>query len=352
MNANQRILASALTMCLALSQAAAAADGDAGRLSAAGSAVTVDVRAARVELNRWLDARKADDSARRKIDELFSALPAKPGELDLLDALARSFALVDQKAAQLVELCAKPRTGHIVPAQTWLHDGSAPSFMTNNMRLVFGRWLVHAEMFDEAMEQLSGLMPADVVAPATLLFYQALAQHTLLRKEDGLKTLSELDKVGPNAPRRYAVVAKLLEEDLKSLQDESLDHIARRMNDVRRKLGLGRGGKKVREQEDGIIESLDKIIKKLEDQQSSSSSAGGMQDNIRSSSPAPDSMPIGGKGPGDVNKRDIGSQADWGSISPAEREKALQEISRDFPPHFRDVIEQYFRRLAAEESPK
>lgn len=351
MNAKHRMLPLALIVCLVLYQAAVFAEGDAVRPAASTAEASVDVAAVRAELGRWLDARKADESARRKIDELWSGLPAKPSELDLLDALTRSFAVVDAAVAQLAELCAKPRTGHVAPAQPWLLDTSTPSFVGHNMRLVFGRWLVHAEMFDEAIEQLSGLAPADVVAPTTLLFYQALAQHTLLRKEDGLKTLGELAKVGPNAPRRYAVVAKLLEEDLKSLQDESLNHIARRMNDVRRKLGLGRGGKKVREQEDGIIESLDKIIKKLEDQQSSSSSAGGMQDNIRSSSPAPDSMPIGGKGPGDVNKRDVGSQADWGSISPAEREKALQEISRDFPPHFRDVIEQYFRRLAAEENP-
>lgn len=351
MNANHRMLTLSLCACFMAFRAATAAQVDASPPAAATAGATVDVASVRAELGRWLDARQADESARRKIDDLWSALPAKPNELDVLDALSRSFAVVDPSAAQLAELCAKPRTGHIVPAQPWLLDASTPTFMANNMRLAFGRWLVHAEMFDEAIEQLSGLAATDVVAPTTLLFYQALAQHTLLRKDDGLKTLGELEKAGPNAPRRYAVVAKLLEEDLKSLQDESLDHIARRMNDVRRKLGLGRGGKKVREQEDGIIESLDKIIKKLEEQQSSSSSAGGMQDNIRSSSPAPDSMPIGGKGPGDVTKRDIGSQADWGSISPAEREKALQEISRDFPPHFRDVIEQYFRRLAAEENP-
>jgi hypothetical protein len=33
-----------------------------------------------------------------------------------------------------------------------------------------------------------------------------------------------------------------------------------------------------------------------------------------------------------------------------DREKALQEIGREFPSHYREVIEEYFRRLAAEES--
>jgi hypothetical protein len=33
-----------------------------------------------------------------------------------------------------------------------------------------------------------------------------------------------------------------------------------------------------------------------------------------------------------------------------DREKAMQEIGREFPSHYREVIEEYFRRLAAEES--
>ena len=140
-----------------------------------------------------------------------------------------------------------------------------------------------------------------------------------------------------------------MHQDLEGLDDDSLDHIARRMGDVRRRLDLGRGGKKVRGVEDGIIESLDKLIKKLEEQQCQQCS-GGIQDNIRSSRPAPDSLPIGGKGRGDVDRRRIGSESGWGDLPPKQREEALQQIGREFPSHYRDVIEQYFRRLAAEGS--
>jgi hypothetical protein len=61
-------------------------------------------------------------------------------------------------------------------------------------------------------------------------------------------------------------------------------------------------------------------------------------------------MPIGGRGPGEAAKRDVGSGDDWGHLPPKEREEALQRIGRDFPSHYRDVIEQYFRRLATEGS--
>ena len=63
---------------------------------------------------------------------------------------------------------------------------------------------------------------------------------------------------------------------------------------------------------------------------------------------------MGGKGAGDVTKRNIGSKSGWGNLPPKKREEALQQIGRDFPSHYRDKIEQYFRKLANQdsESPK
>jgi hypothetical protein len=54
------------------------------------------------------------------------------------------------------------------------------------------------------------------------------------------------------------------------------------------------------------------------------------------------------KAPGRVDQRDIGNQAGWGNLPPKEREEALQEIGREFPAHYRQLIEQYFRDLANE----
>ena len=56
------------------------------------------------------------------------------------------------------------------------------------------------------------------------------------------------------------------------------------------------------------------------------------------------------KAPGKVEPRDIGHGADWGDMPDKEREQALQDVGREFPSHYREVIEEYFRRLAAEES--
>jgi hypothetical protein len=59
-------------------------------------------------------------------------------------------------------------------------------------------------------------------------------------------------------------------------------------------------------------------------------------------------MPLGGKGQGDVAKKPVGNESGWGDLPPRQRQEALQQIGKDFPAHYRDVIEQYFRKLASE----
>jgi lipopolysaccharide biosynthesis regulator YciM len=45
----------------------------------------------------------------------------------------------------------------------------------------------------------------------------------------------------------------------------------------------------------------------------------------------------------------LGNKAGWGDLPPKQRHEALQQIGKDYPAHYRDVIEQYFRKLASED---
>ena len=303
----------------------------------------------RAQVLAWLAAQKVDRGTRAKIEAIWPDAARPASEDELLVRLARSFALVDSRAAKLLVLCSEPRGQLMVPDEAWLRSGGVPPLLSANLRLLYARWLVHESLFDEAQEQLSGLAPTEVAAPASLLFYQSVVYHALLNKESGLKSLDELLEGADASPRRYVALARLMREDLKGLEDGTLDHIARRMDDIRRRLDLGRAGPKVRKEEDGVIESLDKIIKKLEQQQQQQQAASNA-DSLRPSQPAPDSRIASGKGPGEVTKKNIGSESGWGNLPPKEREEAMQQIGRDFPAHYRDAIEQYFRRLAEEGS--
>jgi len=305
------------------------------------------------QLGTWLERVRPDSAAREAFQKLWTDVPESgdgPGdEVRLLDRVARCAALADPRAQNLLDECRHPRVKPGVPAQDWLGDPQLPPLVAHNLRLYWGRYLAQEQLYDEALAQIGNLEPSQVVAPATLLFYQAVVHHRLLDREQGLVAIEQLQGV-PQGPQRYAAVARLMREDLVSLEDDSLDHIARRMEDIRRRLGLGRAGPKVRQVEDGVIASLDKMIKEMEDRQQQQQSGGGGSGSTQPSTPAQDSQPYGGKGPGEVVKRDVGSHSGWGNLPPKQREEAMQQVGREFPAHYREAIEQYFRKLAGEGS--
>jgi hypothetical protein len=138
----------------------------------------------------------------------------------------------------------------------------------------------------------------------------------------------------------------MIRQDLAGLKDESLDHISRRMNDVRRRLELGEAGKTVQVVEKGVSDSLDKMIKKIEEQQKQQQSGSGGA--AQGSAPMQDSQLPAMQAPGKVDPSDIGHKSGWGDLPPKEREEAMQQIGREYPAHYRQLIEQYFRDLADE----
>jgi hypothetical protein len=241
-----------------------------------------------------------------------------------------------------------------LPDVAWLGEEKTPPLVRTNLRLYFGRWLAQEVLYDEALEQLQGLKPSEVVDPAGLLFYQAVVEHRMLKRDEALASIERLMENEHEIPRRYASLARLMQADLEGLKDDSLDHIARRMDDIRRRLDLGRAGPKVREVEDGVIASLDKLIEEMEKQQQAAAAAAAQSGGNQPlpTRPLQDSVPMGGKGEGKVAAKPIGDKSGWGDLPPRQRQEALQQISKEFPAHYRDMIEQYFRKLATEnESP-
>jgi len=296
----------------------------------------------------WVRKNAKEPAAQARAMAVLVGIGEKANGTELLDRLGEAFATVDPDVAQLVDLCSRPRARAVLPSFAWLTDPKIAPVLAANMRLYFGRWLVQGQWFEEALEQIGTLQPSQVAAPAELLFYQGAAYHHLLNKEQGLKVINELIDGAEFSPRRYVAVAMLMQADLSTLEEGTLDHIARRMDDNAGRLDHGRAGPKVKKVEDGIVESLDKLIKKMEDEQNRQNQ--NQTNSLQTSRPAQDSRPMGGQAPGDVDKRDVGHKSGWGNLPPKEREEALQQMGRDFPPHYREAIEQYFRKLATEES--
>jgi hypothetical protein len=236
----------------------------------------------------------------------------------------------------------------------WLDESIAP-WIRNNLQLAIGRGLAHRLLYDEASQILKGIDSAQVVDPSTLFFYRAVCHHHLLQKEECLAVVGQLLERESELASRYAVTGRLMQSDIAPLKEDSLDEISRLMNDVHRRLDLGRSGKIVRDQEKQIVDKLDKMIDQIEQQlqeqqkQQQQEQQESQGDKSRGQGkPMDDSRPAGTYGPGDVDPKSIGSKGGWGNLPPAQRQESLQNITKDLPSHYREVIEAYFKALATE----
>jgi hypothetical protein len=337
-----RKLLSSIVLALFVFSAIAGADEELEKRASWKQPTAAEVK---VQIDEWLSAKQVDEPTKAKVDTMWSQDAAEALGTDVLDRLVATISLVDNSTKDLVDLCRSDQRPLPLPKFDLLKDTGTPSLVRNNLRLHYARWLARQDFYDESLAEISDLKPEDVVDPASLLFYQSVAHHRLLDKEKCLPAISKLLENKGAIPRRYETVAMLMESDLKPLKTDSLDEVSRLMDDIERRLGFARAGTRVRKEEDDVIAKLDKMIEELEKQQqqsSSSSSSGGMNP----SRPMPDSMPGGGSGPGNVEQKRIGSRSDWGNLPPKQRQEALQQIAKGLPAHYREVIEEYFRKLA------
>ena len=299
----------------------------------------------RQQVRRWLSTKSLDPRDQAQIDSIWT------GEIPRDQVLAKfleTVAIADPQAQQLVDHCSQVAAPKTPPDLSWVRTDSEPTMVHANLRYVYGRWLAQQGQFDECLEEIDSLEPDDVLDPAGLLFYQSISHHRLVQPLLAQKKLTRLLDRKEELPRRYAQLGHLMQLDLGGLKEDSLDHIARRMSDVRRRLGLGRANSRVREIEDGVIASLDKLIEQIESQQQQTQGSGG-GNSPQSGQPMQDSRIGLQKAPGKVDHRDIGHKSGWGALPDKAREAAMQQIGRDFPSHYRDVIEEYFKKLAREE---
>jgi hypothetical protein len=308
----------------------------------------------KARLDDYLATKSLDETARLKIEALWPDDAQPLDGTELLERLTDSLAVAEPKAVEIVAAC---RVGSpLLPTSqfTALADESLPPIVRDNLKLLVGRTLAQRDYIDESLELLKDLSTEHVADPASLLFYQAMGHHRLLKKDDCLAAVAKLLEQEEQLPRRYVTLARLMEADIKPLKTDSLDEIARMMDDIRRRLMLARAGKVVRDEEDEVVKKLEKMIEDLEKQRQEqqkqkqqAASRGGRQPN----NPLEDSQRAELKGPGEVDLKNVGKRDGWGNLPPKERQEVLQNIGRELPAHFRETIEEYFKRLAQDEMP-
>ncbi len=195
---------------------------------------------------------------------------------------------------------------------------------------------------------LDAIQSQDVFSPALRTYLIATSNYLLVEYEEASKAIDSTDfsddkvrvALGESRQQTLAQLARILGADQKEVAQ-----ISRRMFDIERRLAIGQSELPTIQQQQRVIDDLDKLIEKLEQQQQQQQQAGA-SGGSPSGTPAEDSVPAEQKGPGDVDRKRFASGDPWGQLSPAERDRLSQSIDRDFPAHYRNLIESYYRRLA------
>jgi polyhydroxyalkanoate synthesis regulator phasin len=320
---------------------------------------------ARAQAEAWLkEVGKTDATTTTR----FTAIWAQD-ERPVLDRLADTFALGDERAAKLLADARDPLTSAPTSVPTVLTDDKASTFFRANLALAYARALSNRRVHEEALASLKGFQAEQVVAPSTFLFTRAVCEHALLKKPEATKTIIRLLEDSVGSPERYKTVSALMLLDMQTWKEKDLAAVARKMENIERRLDLARGGPETQKLQREVIARLDELIKELENKakqqqqqqgggecpNGGSCPSGGQQPGSspgqtpgnNPTAPMQDSKLGGQGGTGRVDPAKMKKLLDgWGKMQPREQAKALQELTRGMSPKHREAIENYFRNLA------
>jgi len=315
----------------------------------------------RVQAANWLkEVGKTDAATRQAFDTIWAQ-----SDKSIIDRLAATFVLGSPEAAGVLSDARSASASAPTALPTVLQDAKKPAFFRANLALSYAKALTNRKVYEEALETFKLFKAEQVVDPASFLFHKAVAEHGLMLKKDANATIVKLLDDVPMAPERYKTVATLMHFDMVSWKEKDLSDVARKMDNIERRLRLERGGKKTQKIQKEVVARLDEIIKELENQQdkdckdcNGGNCPGGAQakkgdkpgNTNQPSSPMNDSNIATNSGPGQVDGKKIKELADvWGKLPARERENHMRELTREMDPRYREVIQEYFRRLSAQE---
>lgn len=229
----------------------------------------------------------------------------------------------------------------------WVFLVASPLFADS--KLDRAESLVLETRYDEA---LSILNEAEENNPR-YYYNRLLCEYVLYKKDEAAKSAKALLSFD-DIPLRYRDIGEKIQYDLENIKEDSLHHVASLMKDSQRRLNLGNGGRKVQKVQAETIAILDYLIEKIEQQEGgglASSNCPSEQKSApnktnESSQNAKDSNIKGNIAPGEVDPSHHANAGGWGSLPPKEQAKAKQYADKNYPPHYKKIIEAYNKKIA------
>jgi hypothetical protein len=223
---------------------------------------SVSPEAARSQALDWLKGvGLADATTLKAFDAIWKS------DRPLFDRVADTLALGDPAAAKLLADARDASKPAPTAVPALLKDPSKPAFYRANLAVAYARALSQRRIYEEGLDALKSIRAEDVIDPAAYLFHRAVAEHSLMLKPEAESTVIRLLDEAPDAPERYRTVAALMYFDMQNWQEKDLGWIARKMDNIERRLDLSRGGPKTQKMQKEVVARLDEIIKQLENQQ-------------------------------------------------------------------------------------
>jgi len=215
--------------------------------------------AARAMAMAWLkEAGKTDQATMRKFEAIW-----KQEDRTVLDGVADSLALGNAEAARLLAEARDPNSPPAIKVPDILRDAKQPLFFRANLGLAYARALSNRRVHEEALETLRIFQP-EQVSPSAYLFHRAVCEHALLLRPEATRTISRLLEDSLTSPERYKTVSALMLLDMQTWKEKDLGAIARKMENIERRLDLARGGPVTQKLQKEVVMRLDELIKELE----------------------------------------------------------------------------------------
>jgi len=235
-----------------------------------GSLRTATPETARNQASAWLrGVGKTDAATLDQFDKIWSD-DGRP----VLDRVTATLELGDTTAKQTLTEARDAKASPPTDIPSCLKDARQPSFYRANLALAYAKALGNRKVYEEGLEALRAVSVEQVVDPAQFLFQKAVAEYELmLRREADDSIVRLLDDV-TDAPERYKMVAALMHFDMQLWKDKDLGWISRKMDNIERRLGHGRGGPITQKMQKEVVMRLDELIKEKENQKKKNGNGG------------------------------------------------------------------------------
>lgn len=231
-------------------------------LIAFGSLEATSAETVQTQARDWL---KQSNNANAETMQKFESLWQQQHR-STLDRLADTFALGNPQIAKLLAEARDPLSPAPTTVPELISNNKAPAFIRANLALAYAKALVHRRVYEEALDALESVKAEDVVDPASYLFHRAVCEHGMLQKPEANQSINRLLEDVLASPERYKTVSILMLLDMQTWKDKDLGDIARKMENIERRLELARGGPQTQGLQKEVIRRLDELIKKLENQ--------------------------------------------------------------------------------------